>query len=1089
MTIAANETSYELTPTQEAMLLYSLYAPASPAYFEQFCYAYRGSLNVAAFKSAWQQVIRRHSSLRTSFHWSDHNPRQVVHAEVELPFKFLDWRDGASAENEQRLRELLEADLSTNFDVSQAPLLRVAVAQTGTNDFYIIISNHHLVLDGWSMGIIRREVSTLYDALAHDEEPALMPAPKFYDYVQRLRGNDKEAEGFWRSELRGFSAPNTLPIDNAPGTLPAADEQFGEQKVELSHELSSRLQTIARQNRLTLSTILQAAWAIVLSRYCNTEDVLFGITVSGRPYDFPDIDSLVGLLINTLPLRVRVPGDVAAAAWLRELQRNGSRMLEHDMISLKQLHAYSDLPPNVPLFETLVVFENFVGHELNFDRNSEIELHDSHLARTNYPLTLVANPHAELGLRIIYHRSRFRDDAIARLLKHLAMILESFADGLGKDVASIDLLTEAERQTLLMDWSGASHPPESVEPIHRLIEQRAAIAPANIAVEHEGERLSYAELNTRANQLGHFLRKQNVAAGSLVGICLERSLDLIVAVMAVMKAGGAYVPLDPSYPKERLALMLEDSGAGLLLTRDSLRERIADFNGRVISFDSARAAINQEPTANLTDGASLSDLAYVIYTSGSTGKPKAVMIEHGSLANFANSMGEQYAIRSADRVLQFASLCFDTSAEEIYCALARGATLVLRNDAMLTSPKQFLQTVSQLGITVLDLPTGYWHHLVTAVCEDDLPIPDSLRLVILGGEQAHADHVEHWLDRAGGRAQLLNTYGPTEATVVTTSFDLSNWKAGEPPPIGTPIRGTSVYVLDRTMKPVPIEVPGELYIGGRGVARGYLNRPELTAEKFLDNPFGAGKLYRTGDLVRYLPDGNLEFLGRVDNQIKVRGFRIELEEIEQAIKSCAGIDDAAVTARKDSLGDYRLCAYLVFNDASRSVSELRSSLKRLLPAHMMPATFTVLPSLPLMPNGKVDRQALPAPDSDRPDVEEPFLAPRTPTEEVVARVWRHALKLDRVGVVDNFFELGGHSLLAARVFSDLQKKFDVDLNLVDIFTAPTVAQLAEMIYQRETERQQRDDLFSLLSELDQLTDDEAQRRLAEHMKSVGVASL
>jgi amino acid adenylation domain-containing protein len=567
-----------------------------------------------------------------------------------------------------------------------------------------------------------------------------------------------------------------------------------------------------------------------------------------------------------------------------------------------------------------------------------------------------------------------------------------------------------------------------------------------------------------------------------VGICLERSVDLIVAVLAVMKAGGAYVPLDPSYPKDRLAFMLEDSGAGLLLTRDSLREGVAQFKGCAISLDSAMAAINQEPTVNIRDGASLSHLAYVIYTSGSTGKPKAVMIEHGSLANFANSVGEQYAIRSADRVLQFASLCFDTSAEEIYCALARGATLVLRNDAMLTSPKQFLQTVSQLGITVLDLPTGYWHHLVTAVCENDLPIPEALRLVILGGEQVHADHVEHWLDRTRGRMQLLNTYGPTEATVVTTSFDLANWKTGEPLPIGTPIRGASVYVLDRAMKPVPIEVPGELYIGGEGVARGYLNRAELTAQKFVDSPFGSGKLYRTGDLVRYLPDGNLEFLGRVDNQVKVRGFRIELEEIEQAIKSCADIDDAVVTARKDSLGDYRLCAYLVFNDASRSVSELRSSLKRLLPPHMMPATFTVLPSLPLMPNGKVDRQALPAPDSDRPEVEEPFLAPRTPTEEVVARVWCNALKLDRVGVVDNFFELGGHSLLAARVFSDLQKKFAVDLNLVDIFTAPTVAELAEMIYQRETEQQQRDDLFSLLSELDQLTDDEAQRRLAEEAR-------
>lgn len=1070
------------------MLLYSLYAPESPAYFEQCCYHYRGPLNVDVFKSAWQKVIDRHSSLRTSFHWTDDNAHQIVNERAELPFKFLDWRDLDAAERDERLREFLEADRREGFDVSKAPLLRVTLAQAAGDQFYIIISNHHLVLDGWSMGIIRREVSILYGALARNEETALAPAPEFFGYVQRLQTNSTDAETFWRNELDGFAAPNILPVDSAPGTLPSAEEAFGEQSVALSNELSSRLQTVARKNRLTMSTVLQAAWAILLSRYCNINDVLFGITVSGRPYDFPDVDSLVGLLINTLPLRVRVSADMPAATWLRELQRNTSRMLEHETISLKQLHAGRELPHNVPLFETLVVFENFVGHELKFDPNGEIELYDSHLARTNYPLTLVVHPQTEIGLRVIYHRSRFADDAINRMLNHLATILESFASGLEKDLASINLLTESELR-FLGEWSGADSEPANLEPVHRLIERRAKENPDATAVEQEGERLTYAELNSSANQLAHFLRKQDVAGGSLVGICLERSLDMIVSLLAVLKAGSAYVPLDPSYPKERLSLMLEDSRATLLLTRDSLRDKFPEFTGRVISVDSAPRYFEAQTIENLSECASLDDLAYVIYTSGSTGRPKGVMIEHHALANFVNSASTEYEFNRTDRVLQFASFCFDTSVEEIYCALARGATLVLRNDAMLTSPKQFLETVSQLGITVLDLPTGYWHHLAASVWEDELPIPDALRLVILGGEQVNTEDIGRWLGRAGRRARLLNTYGPTEATVVTTTFNLSDWQAGDAPAIGKPIRGASVYVLDRALKSLPVGVPGELYIGGAGVARGYLNRPELSAEKFVDNPFGEGKLYRSGDLVRYLPDGNLEFLGRVDNQVKIRGFRIELEEIEQAIKSYAGVGDAIVTAQKDSTGDHRLCAYLVFKDASRTVNELRASLKRLLPTHMVPSTFTILENLPLMPNGKVDRLALPAPDSDRPEVEEPYLPPRTPTEEVVSRVWCNALKLDRVGVCDNFFELGGHSLLAARVFSDLQKKFDVDLNLVDIFTAPTVADLAEMIYQRETERQQRDELFSLLSELDQLTDDEAQRRLSEQMKSAGVASL
>jgi amino acid adenylation domain-containing protein len=1086
MTTVTKELSYELTPTQEAMLLYSLYAPGSPAYFEQFCYRYRGSLNIEAFKAAWQQIIDRHPSLRTSFHWADDNARQTVHATVELPFKYLDWRELATTNRDEHLREFLKTDGLEGFDVSKAPLLRIALIQTGECEFYIVISNHHLVIDGWSMGVIRREVSEIYGALARHDTLELPAAPAFSDYVERLGTHSNDAETFWQNELKGFSAPNNLPFDRAPGTLPAADEQFAERSISLSSDLSSRLQAVARKHRLTMSTLLQSAWAVLLSRYCNTEDVVFGITVSGRPYDFPEVDSLVGLLINTLPLRAHVPTDGAAATWLGELQKKSSRVIEHETISLKQLHACSDLPHNVPMFETLVVFENFIGYELKFDDASEIELCHSHLARTNYPLTLVVNPHGQINLRIVYHRSRFADAAIARLLNHLATILESFSGGLDKEISSVDLLNRDERQLLLNEWSGSQCKATDIRPVHQLIEEHAQFSADAVAVEHEGERLTYAELNARAKQLASFLRTQNDNNG-LIGICLERSLDMIVSVLAVLKAGYAYVPLDPSYPKERLELMLKDSAATLLVTRDVLRERFPQFNGTVVSVDGSAKAIANQPLENLSSDRSLDDLAYVIYTSGSTGKPKGVMIEHRSLASFVNSAVSEYEISKKDRVLQFASLCFDTSVEEIYCTLAAGATLVLRNDAMLTSGRQFLQTTSQLGITVLDLPTGYWHHLVTAVTEDGLTIPESLRLIILGGEQANADHLAQWL-HTGTRAKLLNSYGPTEATVVTTICDLSKWSADQPLAIGRPIRGASVYVLDRALRPVPIGVPGELFIGGAGVARGYFNRPELTAEKFIDNPFGAGKLYRSGDLVRYLSDGNLEFLGRVDNQIKIRGFRIELEEIEQAIRNCGGVSEAIVTAQKDG-ADHRLCAYIVLSNGSQSLTELRGNLKRLLPAHMLPSTFTVLESLPLMPNGKVDRQTLPAPDSDRPDVEETFVSPRTPTEEVVARIWCKALKLDRVGVCDNFFELGGHSLLAARVFSDLQKKFNVDLNLVDIFSAPTVADLAEMIYRRETEQHQDDELFSLLSELDELTDDEARRRVAEQMKTTGVATL
>ncbi|HKP35521.1 MAG TPA: amino acid adenylation domain-containing protein [Pyrinomonadaceae bacterium] len=1078
---------HDLTPTQEAMLLYALYAPKSPAYFEQFCYTYSGPLNVSALVAACQRAVDRHSILRTSFSWDGENrPLQTVHENATLPFTFCDWSDVGAAEQESRLASFLAADQQFGFDLSQAPLFRLAIIKFGEDSFRIVISNHHLVLDGWSMGILREEVSQTYQALTRQEEIVPAASPDFHHYVDFLKEQKTDlAEGFWRNELAGFSTPNALVIDNAPGRLPAADEEFAEQSFVLPAAITARLQKCAREYRLTMSTLVQAAWAILLGIYCCSDDVVFGITVSGRPYDFPDIDAMVGLFINTLPLRAHLSPREVAASCFQKMQRNVAELRQYETTSLKLIHEWSAAPHNnLPLFETLVVFENFAGNDSALNLGGEMKLAGSHLARTNYPLTMVINPGAELNVRAVYHRSRFGTAAINRLLNHYGAILEGFTNGLERPIGAMSLLTPAEKQTLLNDWSGAGSGPVASGPqlIHRTIEAQAARTPDAIAVEHEGNRLTYSELNARANRLANFMRSAGVRPESLVGICLERSPDMILSVLAVLKAGGAYVPLDPAYPQDRLTLMLEDSGAQLLLSRAPLRKHFPDFTGRFIAIDNEASAIDEQDTENLSDSAGLESLAYVIYTSGSTGKPKGVMIEHRALACFAASASDEYAITDKDRVLQFASLCFDTSAEEIYCALSRGASLVLRTDAMITSPRQFLQSCEQLEITTLDLPTGYWHHLCAALGAEDLTIPPSVRCVILGGEQARSDHTLQWVERAGENVRLLNTYGPTETTVVATTFDLSRHRAGDRIAIGRPLRGTTVYVLDAEGQPVPAGMAGELYIGGAGVARGYLNKPELTAGKFIPNPFGEGRLYRSGDVVKFSAEGDLEFLGRVDNQVKIRGFRIELEEIEEAIRNHQSVSDAVVSVHEDTDGDKRLCAYLVgTGTVPVSVKEVRDLLKSTLPAHMVPGSWTVLDSLPLMPNGKVDRRALPAPEHDREQAETDYVAPQTPTEEVLAHIWREVLKLDRVGVNDNFFELGGHSLLAARVFSELQKKLKIELNLADIFMAPTIAQLAEMIYQRETEDQESDELMSLLSELEELSDEQAHHRLTEEM--------
>ncbi len=1085
MTVANYENVYELTPTQQAMLVYALYAPESKAYFEQFCYSYHGQLDLPAFAQAWQRVIDRHAILRTTFCWEDGDrPLQMVRPRVELPIERRDWRNLSSLEQQEQLALFLEEDRNRGFDLSKAPLIRVALIQTAEDAFYIVLSNHHIVLDGWSMGLVRGEVSQLYQSLVSGEQIDATPAPQFSAYVDWLEKRDqKDAEAFWRRELTGFAAPNALPIDR-----PGHEEVFAEQQICLPASLTADLQLCARRNRVTLSTLAQAAWAVLLNRYCGADDIAFGITVSGRPYELTGVESTVGLLINTLPVRLQMSPEETVLSCFQKLQSKVAEIREHEHVSLKQIQGWSELPHSLPLFESLLVFENFVGYDSSFNLAGRIETVSSHLARTNYPLTLVVSPAAEMRLQVIYHRSRFEDDVIRRMLSHLKMIFQSFVSNHEQPIAGIELLTESERHTLLVEWNSNAAPLPEDRSVQWHFEKQVERTPEAVAVVHEAQQLTYGELNARINQLAQFLRATGVGRESLVGVCLERSIDMIVAVLAVLKAGGAYVPLDPAYPRDRLVFMLEDSGVAVLVTRESLRQSLSGYAGKVVSVDHDASLIASRSKDNLVESARLENLAYVIYTSGSTGKPKGVMIEHKSLVNFALAAAEEYEIGASDRVLQFASLCFDTSTEEIFSALTRGATLVLRTDAMLSSAEQFLRSCGELGITVLDLPTAYWHHLTAALRAENLAVPDSLRLVILGGEQALPAQVATWLERVGEKTRLVNTYGPTETTVVATVCDLSGRAKAisSTIPIGRPIRNAAAYVLDRFLAPVPIGVHGELCIGGAGVARGYLNRPELTAEKFIPNPFSgaSARLYRTGDVVRYLSDGNLEFLGRKDNQVKIRGFRVELEEIEQAIRTHESVSDAVVVVREEDDGDKRLFAYVVAAGASQPTpNDLRGYLKKRLPAHMLPA-IVIIESLPLMPNGKVDRQSLPDPGNQRPDVEAGFVAPGTPMEECLAKVWRDTLKLERVGIHDNFFELGGHSLLAARVVSDLRRNFDVELSLIDVFQAPTIAALAELIYQRQVAAEKNDDLISLLSELQGLSDEEAKQRLAEELETV-----
>ncbi len=1087
---------YELTPTQQAMLVYSLYAPRSKAYFEQVCYAYEGPLDSRAFAEAWRRVVDRHDILRATFSW-DHSqlPVQTVCPQVTLPFDEQDWRELSAPLQQERLKLFLHQDSDRIFDLAQAPLLRVAILQTQNDAFWIVVSNHHIILDGWSMSLLRQEVSRIYQELIANKPAELESAHQFGEYVEWL-GNQSssEAEAFWRQEMNGFELPNDLPIDQASGKPSNPNESFGEQQLTLSPALTQAIRSSARRHHLTVSTLLQGAWALLLGRYCRANEVAFGITVSGRPYDLPGVESMVGLLINTLPVRVEVDPHESCLLLLKKLQLRVSGLFEHEQTSLKDIQQWIGLPANSPLIDTLVVFENFAGSGSLFDLDGFVSVLSSKLSRTNFPLTLVVDPGSEMRLQLVYHRSRFADDAVNRVLGHLVTILESMAEDLVRPTASIPLLTKAETQTLLQDWN--SHQGLGVEedPVTRMFELQAKLTPDAIALVHEERQLTYSELNSRANQLAHHLETLGVGPETMVGICTERSVEMIIAVLGILKAGAAYVPLDPAYPQQRLAYMLADTGIQVVLTSVGAISTIPEFHGTVVCLDAETEDDAKQISAcsaeNMTLAPESGQLAYLIYTSGSTGTPKGTMIEHHSLSNFTVGAAAGYGITPGDRILQFASLSFDASIEEIFPALSVGAAVVLRTDPMLSSAADFLQKCNEFGITILDLPTAYWHELAAELAADKLALPESLRLVIIGGEKALPERLASWHAHVGQSVRLVNTYGPTESTIVATTFDLAADAFDGPEiPIGRPVRGLTAYVLDEMGRPVPVGIPGELHLGGAGVARGYLRRPGVTAEKFVADPFSnipAARLYRTGDLVRYRSDGNLEFLGRIDNQVKIRGFRIELEEIEQALRAHEHVFDAVVMAQDETDGEKRLVAYVVpARDAQLSVSELRFGLAEALPAYMIPATFMFIDALPVAPTGKIDRKALPRLDQTTRTIDENFAAPRSHLEESIAEVWNELLKVDRVGIHDNFFELGGHSLLGAKLISNLRRRLNVELSLVDIFQSPTVSRMAALIYQRQTEGEAEDELASLLAEIENLSDEEAQQKFAEELARGG----
>jgi amino acid adenylation domain-containing protein len=1033
------EDVYGLAPLQQIMLLSTLRHPGAGTYLMRSGFRVE-NLDVAAFRQAWQRVVERHTVLRTSFHWEGlSNAVQVVHHHVEVPFEEQDWRGLADEEQQRKLRSWLRIDRRRDFVLTRAPLLRVGLFRLTDEDYHYVFSHHHLLLDAWSAPLVQSDLFAFYEALRNGCDLTLPPVRPYRDFIVWLQRQDlARAEAFWRQDLEGFLAPTPLPVDRAGSRL--RNYEDNEQlRFEVPAELTRALRALARQRGLTLNTLLQGAWGLLLSRCSGQDDILFGVPVSGRPADLPGVETMVGLFSNTLPVRIHVPPEAALLPWLKQLQDRQTERLQFHHSPPAKVKKWSEVPPSQPLFESLFTFGDFHQQKpAGARKRSRGDQEGPQPAQQKgVRLAVVIRPlKGALLITAVYSPASFDADTIARLIGHFQEVLGGMVAAPDQRLRDVSLLSAAERQRLLVEWNQTTASYPRARCVHQLFEEQAERTPEATALSFSGGRLSYSELNCQANRLARRLQRSGAGPRSLVGLGLERSPEAVVALLAVLKAGAAYVPLDPAYPLDRLAFMLEDARVRLLLTQHGWRTSLPPGTEE-FCLEAHRAEIAREGPGNLDGGATAADLAYVIYTSGSTGRPKGVQVPHRALVNFLCSMAHQPGLTADDTLLAVTTLSFDIAALELLLPLTVGAGVALASREDAADGSRLAALLASSGATVLQATPTTWRLLLESGWAGNPRLK-----ALCGGEALPPPLARTLLGKVG---ELWNMYGPTETTVWSTVHRVDQ-RPGTVP-IGKPIANTQVYILDAHLRPVPIGVVGELYIGGAGVTRGYLQQPTLTNEKFVPDPFSANpaaRLYRSGDLARWLPTGELECLGRTDHQVKVRGIRIEPGEIESVLQQHSGVRAVVVVAREDLPGGVGLVAYVAARqEPAPAVEELRAHLKERLPDHLMPSAFVLLSELPLTPNGKVDRQALPAPDFQRPA--QTYVAPRDPVQEVLAWVWAGVLRLDRVGIHDNFFALGGDSILSIRIAARANQA-GVRMMPEDLFQNPTIAALAAVVH-------------------------------------------
>ncbi|MCP2727565.1 non-ribosomal peptide synthetase [Limnofasciculus baicalensis] len=1061
------EAIYPLSPTQQGMLFHNLYQPESRAYFDQFRFTLEGKLDPSAFEQAWNKVLERHAALRTIFVWKNRkNPLQIVRKQVILPWHNLDWRSLSNREQETQFKSFLNSDRSQGIELDKAPLMRCTLIRVADETYQFVWSFHHLLLDGWSWPILLKEILAFYESIKNGQSLYLPPPRPYRDYINWLQQQDlSSAETFWRETLKGFTNPTPLVVDRAITQSNQQESTCYIRHRYLSAQTTATLKSFAQENYLTLSTLVQAAWALLLSRYSGESDVVFGTVVSGRPPELSGVESIVGLFINTLPARVQIPETSDLLAWLKELQQQNVEREHYSYTSLVDIQSISDIPRGKSLFESIVVFENYpVTAELQQTENVQsVQIKDRQdIGQTHYPLTVVAMPGEELKLIINYDGTRFDVDTIDRMLGHCQTLLEGIVANPHCRPGEIPLLTQAEQQLLLIDWNATQGNNPINCAIHQVFEEQVEKTPDVLAVVYENQQLTYRELNQQANQLAHHLQRLGVKPDVPVGICIERSIEAAIAILGTLKAGGTCLTLDPNYPSDRLTFMISDSQTPVILTQGCWQS-LLKTDLPLILLDDGWEQISKESDRNPQSQVTANDLAFIIYTSGSTGTPKGVAVPHLSLTNLIKHHQEKMA--TGVGVLQFASLSFDVSYHEMFAAWGLGGTLYTIPEDSRKDLDKLINFLSLNPIAKVILPVTIWQQLAETYGEQP-HLFHNIREAVACGEQLQITQPMVELFKRLENCSLYNMYGPSEADLVT-AYRFSNQPEAWPiyAPIGKPAVNVQIYLLDRNLQPVPIGVPGEIYVSGDGLARGYLNRPDLTDQKFIPvelvignsaithaplsivhSLFPQSKFYKTGDLARYLPDGNIEFLGRIDDLVKVRGFRIELTEVEAVLSKHPQISQAVAKVFGESAREKYLVAYFVPIQGDKiTVEQLRAFLQSRLPEYMIPSAFVARESFPLTPNGKVDRRALREPTTNRPELAIKFVHPRTPTEELLAGIWQDVLGLEKVGIYDNFFDLGGHSLRAMQAIALIRKVFAKELPLIALFDTPTIADIAQRI--------------------------------------------